>query len=71
MSINTVINCDECGVQRQPSNHWWLVWPTFQEGAFMVEAWSDMAQQPSVKHCCGRACVGKALEKWFSAQGEK
>lgn len=57
--------CDECGVQKQESNHWviclhrnWLeFWP-----------WSEeMAIKSGFLHLCGEGCAAKVLSKQIAS----
>jgi hypothetical protein len=60
--------CDECGVQKQQSNHWliglakqWMeFWP-----------WDEvMASRPEYLHLCGEGCAAKVLSKQIASWKE-
>lgn len=67
--------CDECGKQKQESNHWFKL--CFTDGYFQFWTW-DAARETNLefeeidgeeqRHICSESCATKALSKWMSAQ---
>jgi hypothetical protein len=64
MKVNG-LKCDGCGVERQQSNHWFLVHTC--DGAITFTQWdNDSAFEGSVKHICGHVCAQKLLNEFLS-----
>ncbi len=66
MSKYTTYKCDECGVLKQETNHWWVVAtsPDAHGGLSISPMPPDLpAGEITV---CGRACAQKAVERWMA-----
>jgi hypothetical protein len=54
--------CDECGVQKQQSNHWVIARTIDRSLAFTP--WDEhTATSPAAIHLCGSGCAAKVLSK--------
>lgn len=58
--------CDECGIQKQETNHWWLIQPC-GDGTLALSPWKEhQTSLPNVAHLCGQSCVHAALDRWMT-----
>lgn len=61
--------CDGCGIDKQPSNNWWLIRCHNDCAAPFLELlhWDDDEADAmvGVLHICGRDCAVKAISKWM------
>lgn len=58
-----------CGELKAASGHWWLMWPSRQEGVAVLSlcAWNDeMARCEGALSVCGEQCAQK-LQSMFMA----
>lgn len=70
-----IYQCDECGVQKQESNHWVVgfIWPPGSAPISFLP-WPDAGPQgnsPNVIHLCGEGCAAKVLSKQIAKWKEK
>jgi hypothetical protein len=70
------IICDGCGVQKQPSNHWYYaeikpVSLTEDTPCFYLWEWDSRAEDRSkaYKHICGQACAIRLLNEFMGGPG--
>ena len=63
-------SCDECGVTRGPSNHWWVV--EVSNYILTIEPMpAGQYQMEAKEKCfCGRECTQKQVEKFLEAAGK-
>lgn len=68
MKIPNPYKCDECGVQKQESNHWVLAFSLSGIGVHVVfQPWDDKdADEDGVLTLCGEGCAAKVLSKEIS-----
>lgn len=63
MIVNS-FRCDQCGAERQKTNHWFVVEES-SGGELLLTKWNvDIARHNGAKHICGRACLTKLVEVW-------
>lgn len=63
--IKTVVICDECGTEKQQTNHWFVIWTDpdgFHSARFTPETRSD----PTIKHVCGAQHGSKMFMRWMA-----
>lgn len=66
MSTRTIINCDECGIERTAENHWFSVVKNHEQPQFVPYEEFNMALHAiRVFDLCGRECAQKVLERWL------
>jgi len=62
MKVETY-KCDQCGKQKQDSNHWFVLSENSQ--AFIVYPWdAKCADRADAKHLCSEGCSSKVLSRW-------
>lgn len=65
--------CSGCGTVKQETNRWWLVKlshrlaPDDDYWEFIVTRWVESEVEWAKYHCCGMACVTKALDMYMQA----
>jgi endogenous inhibitor of DNA gyrase (YacG/DUF329 family) len=58
--------CDQCGKQKQETNHWYAIdWSGVNR---TVYRWSDAPSLVTLKHLCGQACVVAELNSWMNEE---
>lgn len=63
--VNTYC-CDQCGKQKQSTNHWWIVFTDRLSGGIVISRWSDAGRdEHDPQHFCGQACVIAAVQQWM------
>jgi hypothetical protein len=71
-----IYTCDECGKQKQESNHWWILAqaaPAPFPPCFSLLPMNpiETAELGISEHLCSESCAIKALSKWMSKVQEK
>lgn len=72
----TVTICDECGVEKKETNHWYLVLDDFGKDknlsllgcpGIAIVPWNDgLAKSLGLKHICGQNCATAIFSRWLS-----
>jgi hypothetical protein len=62
--VNT-FRCDECGIQKQTTNHWWAAHAKESPVEFFISPW-DEAVLGNAHHYCGQSCVHAAMDRWMT-----
>jgi hypothetical protein len=62
--------CDECGITKGKTNHWFMakVWPRIN--SFSIERWNEgvtARRSARVLHLCSESCAAKAMSKAIGA----
>lgn len=52
--------CDQCGRQKEESNHW-FVFSADQDALHIYRFNTNSMLSPGVKHICGEACLAKTM----------
>ena len=64
--MKTNAYCDICGIQKQQTNHWWVL--EIRNGSLAISEWSDKkARRKGVVLICGTA----HLHQYVDAHAEK
>jgi hypothetical protein len=62
--------CDACGITKQQSNHWYLVWLGAPDGQieFSVRPWEKFTAETDddALAACGQSCAHKLMDKFFT-----
>jgi endogenous inhibitor of DNA gyrase (YacG/DUF329 family) len=63
--------CDQCGKQKQETNHWFVITPGLT-AALILRTWNtaDITAH-GVRHLCGQQCVVAELNQWMNDQSAK
>ena len=75
MSRQTSITCDQCGVQKKESNHWWSIeimngeFRSLQIRAFILSVKTVLTEHPE-RHLdiCSEECAHRLLGKWMRGE---
>ena len=68
-----IYKCDECGVTKQDSNHWFLAVIDYY---FAVYGWEVsplkryITNNSVTEHICGQSCLVKRFSKWVEERGK-
>ncbi len=65
MAEQVTYTCDECGVQKGASNHWWRLAKDVRNGVLMISPWNigPLDRSLPMLDLCGQACVTRRLSK--------
>jgi hypothetical protein len=68
MSKELVTRCDECGILKGATNHWWVVMnhPTQPRFSTATEADLKEARATFRLDYCGQYCVTTVFNRWLS-----
>jgi hypothetical protein len=71
--ITQQVECDICKALKKEVNHWYVVCPV--GSSVRLHTWSSadtmgLLRKPRVIHCCGQACLHKALDQWVNRKAE-
>ena len=67
MSRAVQITCDQCGKQKQETNHWFMAAP-YRGGIFVQHSGGDMLSLEPIYDLCGEACVLKKVSEVITKQ---
>jgi hypothetical protein len=66
MKLPNPYKCDECGVLKGESNHWWRA--RFSKGLFTIRAWGSVTNETKGEfHLCSESCASKAMSRAIGA----
>ena len=66
--------CDECGVSKRETNHWWSLWR--EQHGILTTPMQDPNPQPGprrsydVKDACGEKCLLALISQWLPGIAE-
>lgn len=64
MSLLSTYICDQCGKQKETSNHWWIAIISNSKIAFFP--WiTGFAVDSKATHLCGEGCAAKLMSQWM------
>ena len=83
MKVAQPYRCDECGTEKQESNHWYLLMTApnpyskrkgrgdlLSDERFVLVPWKDneiLVDEDGVEHLCSESCASKKLSKWMGS----
>ena len=71
MSRQTSITCDQCGLQKKESNHWWSIYCALDLQNFTICPQLTVPQeipQTCLFEACSEECAHRLLGKWMRGE---
>lgn len=63
MGVQINFTCDECGITKKESNHWWLM--RFSGHSVNIVPWGNDNDLRDAIIVCGQECMMKKLSYWM------
>ena len=70
MSRQTSITCDQCGLQKKESNHWWMLFSLIKAVQITIIPFTEgVPSGADVEYdACSEECAHRLLGKWMRGE---